>query len=53
MRVGPVTKTDKRNRARSKRSDDDIMSVNCDVIFLSYLWSIFNHPEAGFPLRGQ
>ena len=32
MRVGPVTKTDKRNRARSKRSDDDVMSVNCDVI---------------------
>ena len=32
MRIEPVTKPDKRNTARSKIPDDDVMSVNCDVI---------------------
>ena len=36
MRVGPVTKTDKRNRARSKRSDDDVMSVNCHLFMVNF-----------------
>ena len=31
MKLGPVTKLDKRNKKISKRFDDDIMSTNCDV----------------------
>ena len=38
MKLGPVTKLDKRNMATSKKPDDSIMSVNCDVnvFFLIY-----------------
>ena len=31
MKLGPVTKLDKRNTATLKKFDDDIMSGNCDV----------------------
>ena len=31
MKLGPVTKRDKRNKKISKRFDDDVMSTNCDV----------------------
>ena len=38
MKLGPVTKLDKRNKTTSKEFDDDVMSENCDaiVIFLVY-----------------
>ena len=38
MKLGQVTKRDKRNKTTSKKIDDDIMSGNCDVIafFLIY-----------------
>ena len=38
MKLEPVTNLDKRNKTRSKKVDDDIMSANCDVmvIFLIY-----------------
>ena len=39
MKLGPVTKLDKRNMAMSK-NDDDVISANCDVI-------------AFFPIYGQ
>ena len=29
MTLGPVTKLDKRNKATSKKFDDDAMSANC------------------------
>ena len=32
MKVGPVTKLDKRNKTSQKTFDDDVMSKNCDVI---------------------
>ena len=32
MKLGPVTKVDKRIMATSKMSDDDVTSANCDVI---------------------
>ena len=37
MKLGPVTKHDKRNKKRQK-NDDSVMSENCDVIaiFLIY-----------------
>ena len=32
MKLEPVTKLDKRNKAMSKKFDDGVMSANCDVI---------------------
>ena len=40
IKLGPVTKTDKRNKATSKKFDDDFMPENCDVITV-------------FPIYGQ
>ena len=40
MKLGPVTKIDKKNKTTSKKFDDDVMSTNCDVI-------------AFFPIYGQ
>ena len=34
MRLGLVTKLDKRNKATSKRFSRDVMSTNCDVIVI-------------------
>ena len=36
MKLGPVTKFDKGNKATSKKIEDDVMLTNCDllVIFL-------------------
>ena len=40
MKLGPVNKLDKRNKATSKKFDDDVMSAICDVIVI-------------FPIYGQ
>ena len=40
MKLGPVTKLNKRNKTMSKKFDDDVMSENCDVIVI-------------FPIYGQ
>ena len=32
MKLGPVTKFDKRSKTTSKRFDDDVMSENWDII---------------------
>ena len=40
MKLGPVTKIDKRNTATSRKFDDDVMLANCDVIVF-------------FPIYGQ
>ena len=40
MKVGPETKLDKRNKATSKKFDDDVMSENCDIFAI-------------FPICGQ
>ena len=32
MKLGPVTKPNKRNKTTSKKTDDDVMSENCDAI---------------------
>ena len=32
MKLGPVTKLDKRNKTTLNKIDDDVMSANCDVI---------------------
>ena len=40
MKLGPVTKPDKRNKTTSKLFDDDVISTNCDLIVI-------------FPICGQ
>ena len=32
MKLEPVTKIDKKNKTRSKKRGNDVMSENCDVI---------------------
>ena len=32
MKLGPVTKRNKRNKTTSKEFDDDVMSKNCNVL---------------------
>ena len=34
MKLRPVTKLDKRNKATSKKCDVDVISENCDVIVI-------------------
>ena len=41
MKLGPVTKLDKRNKATSKEFDDDIMSENCNVIVIFSIYGQF------------
>ena len=42
MKLGAVTKLDKRNKTTSKKCDDDVMSENCNVIviFFGFLASL-------------
>ena len=40
IKLGPVTKLDKRNKTTSKKYDEDVMSANLDVIVI-------------FPIYGQ
>ena len=40
MKLGPVTKLDKRNKATSKKFDNDVMLANCEFIVI-------------FPIYGQ
>ena len=49
MKLGPLTKPDKRNKTTSKKFDDDVMFENCDVIAIfSNLRSIWSNPETEF-----
>ena len=41
MKIGPVTKLDKRNKTTSKKPDDDVMSENCDVIDIFRIFGQF------------
>ena len=41
MKLGPVTKPDKRNKTTSKKLDDGIMSDNCDVIVIFRIFGQF------------
>ena len=41
MKLGPVTKIDKRNTATSRKFDDDVMLANCDVIVFFRIYGQF------------
>ena len=50
MKLGPVTKLDKRNKTTSKKLDDDIMPANCDVIDIFLIYGQFGairKPDSG------
>ena len=50
MKLGPVTKLDKRNKTTSKKIDDDVMSENCDVIVIcpiSDQFGAIRKPDSG------
>ena len=36
MKLGPVTKVDKRIKTPSKKFDDNIVSANCNVIIIFF-----------------
>ena len=49
-KLGPVTKLVKRNKATSKKFDDDVMSENCDVISIVSIYGQFGaiqKPDSG------
>ena len=41
MKLGPVTKLDKRNKTTSKIFDDDVMSTYCDAIVIFLVFGQF------------
>ena len=41
MKLGPVTKFDKRNKTTQKKFDDNVMSANCDVIAIFSIYGQF------------
>ena len=50
MKLGPVTKLDKRNKTTSKKCDVDVMSENCDVIGIFRIFGQFGaiwRPDSG------
>ena len=51
MELGLLTKLDKRNKATSKKIDDDIVSENCDVIAIFFFiygqFGAIRKPDSG------
>ena len=50
MKLGPVTKLDKKNKTTSKKFDYDVMSENCDVIVIFPIYGQFGaiwKPDSG------
>ena len=50
MKLGPVTKLDKRNKTMSTKFDVDVMSENCDVIVIFLIFGQFGavqRPDSG------
>ena len=45
LKLGPVTKTDKKNTTASKIFGDDVMLTDFDIIVIFYdLWAIWSNP---------
>ena len=50
MKLGPVTKPDKRNKTTWKIFEDGVMSVNCDIIIIFLIYGqfgIIRIPDSG------
>ena len=51
MKLGPVTKLDKRNKTMSKDFGNDAMSENCDVILFFRFMANLEHSGSQIPDR--
>ena len=49
MKLGPVTKLDKRNKTTSKTFDNDIMSTNCDITVTFSIYGQFGATGSWIP----
>ena len=50
MKLGPVTKPNNRNKTTSKKFDDDVISANCDVIVIFFIYGkaeAIGKPDSG------
>ena len=50
MKLGQVTKLDKKNKTTTEKVDDDIMSKNCDAIVIFPIYGQFGasrEPDSG------
>ena len=50
MKLGPVTKLDKRNKTELKKFDDNVVYRNCDVIAIFWIYGQFGaiwKPDSG------
>ena len=50
MKLGSVTKIDKKNKITSKKFDDDVIPKNCDVIVIFPIYGQFGaiwKPDSG------
>ena len=50
MKLGPITKLDKRNKATPKKIDNDVISENCDVIVIFLIndqFGAIRKPDSG------
>ena len=50
MKLGPVTKLGKRDKTTSKKFDVDVMSENCDVIVIFWIFGqsgAVRRPDSG------
>ena len=53
IKLGPVTRLDRRNKTTSKKFDVDVMSENCDVIVIFRIFGQFGavrRPDSGYRL---
>ena len=56
IKLGPVTKLDKKNAATATKIDDDVMSANCHVIVFFPIYGQFadiRKPEISFLIKVQ
>ena len=49
MKLGPVTKIDKRNKTNSKKIYDNVMSENCDLIAILPIYGQLEQFECRIP----
>ena len=49
MKLGPVTKFDKRNKTTSNKFDDDVMSANGDVIVIFQFFANLEQSKSRIP----
>ena len=47
IKLGTVTKLDKRSKATSKNFDDDVMSKNCEAIVIYDKFGVIQKPDSG------